>query len=228
MKNLISSLLILFCISNIQVHAQTKYTINFTPNHLTVNENVDTIHVIATIHPAALSPSGIDLNYDISTSNGDYRPFAVPTFDFEKGDSVAYKLVYIYDHNGPHVRVHHFGLDDFMHAFIKGPDSVFTLTIIDNDSIQDAGIKSTTHSDADIKIFPNPAKGILNISTPLSLSGKLKIDLLDVQGRNLKTYNLETHPDQNFSISLPENVKGLLLLRFETEGNVTYKRVMAE
>ena len=227
MKNLLLFLLFLFCISNLQMNAQAKYTVNFSTNHYTVSENADTINIVATLHPAPTTASGIDLNYD-NTPNGDYRPVSpVPTFDFEPGDTVAIRKVVIYNRNGsPHVRVHRFGFINFEH-FTMGPDSIFTLTIVDNDSVQDAGIKPISSSESsDIKVFPNPSTGLVNISTPLS--GKMKIDLFDMEGRKLKTYYSDDKPGQLSSISLPENTRGIVMLRFETEGSVAYKRLMAE
>jgi len=228
MKNLTRLLITLFSFLSIQMHAQTKYTINFTPTHLTVNEDVDTIHVIASIHPAAKTTVGIDIAVD--NPYGDWKNTPT-TLGFYPGDTVSYVLFTIISHNGsPHIRIHHFGLTDFEHVFINGPDSIFTLTIVDNDSVADAGIKQgiSESANADIRIFPNPVHGVLNISTPGTVSGKMNINLYNVEGQLLKAYNFENRSDNTVSMTLPDNAKGLMLLRFENEGSVFYKKILSE
>ena len=230
MKNLILFLITLLTFLSIQLRAQTKYTINFTPTHLTVNEDVDTIHVIATISPAAKTTVGIDIVAVFGNSSGDYK-YTPTTLGYYPGDSVAYVKYTIINHNGnPHVRIHQFGFEDFMHSFIKGPDSVFTLTIVDNDSVADAGIKPgiSESANADIRIFPNPVRGVLNISTPGAISGKIKISLYDIEGQLLRVFDFENRSDNTVSITLPDNAKGLLLLKLENHGDVIYKKILSE
>ena len=54
----------------------------------------------------------------------------------------------------------------------------------------------------EVKIYPNPSKGILNVSIP-SYSGELKINLFDINGREVLSSS------ENFSIEKSINLKGL-------------------
>jgi len=226
MKFKIFTLAFCFSMAAGSVLAQ-KFTINFTPASLRVNEDVDTIHITATISPAPTTPQGIDIALD--APNGDWNKPIVTTLDFEPGHTVAYLRFPIVDNkNGKNIRVHHFGLDDFTHSFIKGTDSIFTLTIVDNDSTEDAGINPSLANRAAVNLYPNPAKGLLNISLPSGITGKIKISLMDMAGRLLKIYEPTYNTGGTITILLPEMPRGLNLVKIESSTAIINKQIMIE
>jgi hypothetical protein len=49
----------------------------------------------------------------------------------------------------------------------------------------------------DLQIFPNPSSGLVNIRFNASFEGDIKIDILDVQGKIIKSPYRGPHVDQN-------------------------------
>ncbi|MCG2610306.1 S8 family serine peptidase [Flavobacterium sp. SM15] len=73
------------------------------------------------------------------------------------------------------------------------------------------------------KVYPNPTKGILNISLPQELSGDTQLKLMDVQGRNILSKTIST----SFEVLNIENLQGgVYMLSIENNGKKTTKKIV--
>lgn len=73
------------------------------------------------------------------------------------------------------------------------------------------------------KVYPNPTKGILNISLPQELSGDTQLKLMDVQGRQILTKTVST----SFEVLNIENLQGgVYMLSIENNGKKTTKKII--
>lgn len=70
---------------------------------------------------------------------------------------------------------------------------------------------------ADLKVYPNPAKDILNIEFTSEITGKTKFDIFNLNGRLVKTVNLES-TDNHYQINIQDLASGAYILIINNEG----------
>lgn len=70
---------------------------------------------------------------------------------------------------------------------------------------------------ADLKVYPNPAKDLLNIEFTSENTGKTKFDIFNLNGRLVKTLNLES-TDNNYQINIQDLASGAYILIINNEG----------
>lgn len=88
------------------------------------------------------------------------------------------------------------------------------------------GLNDVSEAVPTITIYPNPTSSKANIEIK-GLSTKADIQILDIQGRNLKTYTLQ--PNQtSLEIDLTTFSKGLYNIRIDTKTNTIIKKIIKE
>lgn len=70
---------------------------------------------------------------------------------------------------------------------------------------------------ADLKVYPNPAKDLLNIEFTSETTGKTKFDIFNLNGRLIKTVNLES-TDNHYQINIQDLASGAYILIINNEG----------
>ncbi|QTY27520.1 T9SS type A sorting domain-containing protein [Flavobacterium sp. CS20] len=78
---------------------------------------------------------------------------------------------------------------------------------------------------SDFKIFPNPNQGQVNISLNQSLSQDLNLEVFDLNGRSLKTF--EVNPSVNqFRIDLSDLSSGIYFVSLKTQNSKAVKKLI--
>ncbi|MGD1844976.1 MAG: LamG-like jellyroll fold domain-containing protein [Salibacteraceae bacterium] len=71
-------------------------------------------------------------------------------------------------------------------------------------------------NDLDVKVYPNPARDQVYIELPEEVKGKVKLEVLDLRGRQVATYSLT--PRRNaLTLDLSGYATGMYLLRFTSD-----------
>lgn len=80
-----------------------------------------------------------------------------------------------------------------------------------------------------VKSFPNPAKDMVNVNYSITETSKVKIDLVDLQGRVVDELfeAIQTQNEYNLSLPFTKPYKGgAYFLRFSLNDKYTYKKVI--
>jgi subtilisin-like proprotein convertase family protein/subtilisin family serine protease len=78
---------------------------------------------------------------------------------------------------------------------------------------------------SDFKIFPNPSQGQVNISLNQSLNQDLNLEVFDLNGRSLKTF--EVNPSVNqFRIDLSDLSSGIYFVSLKTQNSKAVKKLI--
>ena len=85
-------------------------------------------------------------------------------------------------------------------------------------------LKTTEIKDESFKLFPNPAKDIVHFYDD-SLTGKVKVEIVDMVGRVVSTETLELQNNRN-SINTANLPKGVYVLKFHTNNGTVTKKLI--
>jgi hypothetical protein len=77
--------------------------------------------------------------------------------------------------------------------------------------------------DAAFEIYPNPAKGIVNIVIPENVNTKIMVDILTDDGRNLMSETITGSP---YKINLTGLIDGLYLIRLKIGKRFSFKKIL--
>lgn len=100
-----------------------------------------------------------------------------------------------------------------------GTINAFSLTICN--LLPSLGLSDTNFDN--LKIFPNPSKGILNVSFPAIISGITTLTLVDIQGRQILSKKTS---DSNESLNIEHLQNGIYLLTIENGSSKTTKKIV--
>lgn len=84
-------------------------------------------------------------------------------------------------------------------------------------TIWDPTASSNKFELADLKVYPNPAKDLLNIEFTSENTGKTKFDIFNLNGRLVKTVNLESIHN-HYQINIQDLASGAYILIINNEG----------
>jgi hypothetical protein len=83
-----------------------------------------------------------------------------------------------------------------------GEESINYQAAYNSDAIKLTNASEYSISDANLTLFPNPAISLLNMSLDLPVSENLNIEIYDVEGRQIKSFNLNyTKGTTNYNLS---------------------------
>jgi hypothetical protein len=68
------------------------------------------------------------------------------------------------------------------------------------------GLMSTTPSAIEVKVFPNPTTSTFNLQATDGVSKEIKVNIMDLQGRIIKTFMTTTNQTSNFGSELKAGV----------------------
>ncbi|QTV05855.1 T9SS-dependent M36 family metallopeptidase [Faecalibacter bovis] len=85
-------------------------------------------------------------------------------------------------------------------------------------------LKTTDIKDESFKLFPNPAKDIVHFYDD-SLTGKIKVEIVDMVGRVVSSENVELQNNRN-SINTANLPKGVYVLKFHTSNGTVSKKLI--
>jgi hypothetical protein len=78
-----------------------------------------------------------------------------------------------------------------------------------------------------MKVYPNPAKGRMNIAFDAIRTGKAEVRVMDVQGRILNSRVVGVNEGVNvIGVDVSELRTGMYLVRVEVDGNTMIKNVV--
>ncbi len=77
-----------------------------------------------------------------------------------------------------------------------------------------------------IKIFPNPGKGVFQISAELLYENPIKISVIDTQGRQVFAKDLPKSYEINELIDLQSFAKGIYLIKLESENESSSRKIV--
>lgn len=103
-----------------------------------------------------------------------------------------------------------------------------TLTIPENLS---AGLQSPANENTSFSVFPNPAKGEVNITYSLKSTANVEIDMYEINGRKITTLSntIVGEGVHTQTALLPAEVKaGLYFIRLIADGRSTVRRIVVE
>ncbi len=79
--------------------------------------------------------------------------------------------------------------------------------------------------DANVSIYPNPATGLIHIESTGNISLPEKIELYDIEGRLIKSYNTRSN---SFGIDVSSLPKGFYTIRIQSEKGIIIKHFVIE
>jgi len=160
--------------------------------------NINGIGARVEIH----TPSGIQIR-DIRSGEG-FRYMSTLNTHFGLGTDTTIDNLIIYWPSGV--------IDN-----IQGPTINQRLCITEGQSltVQDYELET-------LSIYPNPAENIINISSPVSLNGKI-VTVFDINGKKVLNSKLETN-----TLDVSKLQTGFYILRLESEGRVINRKFIRQ
>ncbi len=86
------------------------------------------------------------------------------------------------------------------------------------------GINDQEFSNGNIRIYPNPTSGLLNVAIENTSNNKIIIDLMNASGQLL--LSKEYIDEKDFSIQIGDQPKGVYYLKVVSEGSVKIEKVI--
>jgi len=103
-----------------------------------------------------------------------------------------------------------------------------TLTIPEN---VDAGISALENAKTSFSLFPNPAKGQVNITYMLQRTSDVEINIYGIDGKKISTLinTMGTEGEQKHLLLLPSEIKsGIYIIQLIANGKSTMQRIIVE
>ncbi|MBW6492688.1 MAG: choice-of-anchor J domain-containing protein [Lentimicrobium sp.] len=115
---------------------------------------------------------------------------------------------------------------------VVSTDSVYSFIVTDNrDLVANfsiiEGLSENNYSIA-LNIFPNPNKGIFNLNVTFKTIGVLAIEIINMQGRKVKGYDIENVAGHHNTIDISNLPKGIYLVKISSERNNVTKKVIVK
>lgn len=85
-------------------------------------------------------------------------------------------------------------------------------------SRMEAGIEVIDNGDAEMEIFPNPAKNTLQVSTPFDSWSVVQFEIFDISGRRIMAQQLPVEQYQPVTLDISKLSSGVYILRAEDNG----------
>ena len=79
----------------------------------------------------------------------------------------------------------------------------------------------------ELVVYPNPAKGKINIDCMNTSSEKVGISLISAGGKRMLTESFSVLPGQNtMSLNIEDIPSGIYFIRLKTENEIIYKKII--
>ncbi|MFO7827111.1 MAG: C25 family cysteine peptidase [Bacteroidales bacterium] len=134
------------------------------------------------------------------------------------------------DKNGEFVFVLNYGLSQEFSIKKSGYSQTDTIIDVDNEKtiiiILDKTVGIEKNLDDDIKVYPNPTDGLINIEISGAEIDNYSVSVYDVLGKLVYNKKLEGHKNIREEIDLSMHSKGLYFLNIRGNGNIVSKRII--
>jgi hypothetical protein len=91
-------------------------------------------------------------------------------------------------------------------------------------------VSETGHPEGSVSVYPNPGKGLFTVALALTTDKRLKVEILDVLGRAVKTLHegVLTTATSNLTADLGDQPAGVYLVRISGDGLNYTRRIVLE
>ena len=109
-------------------------------------------------------------------------------------------------------------------------NNIILTNLLVNEDVS-SGINKINDKSLNVSIYPNPVNDKLNISYTLQNESKVKIELINIEGKIINTvvYEQENQGDYSKSLALNNQLnKGVYFIRIEKENSTVVKRIIIQ